>query len=170
MQGAGRTSPPGRRDGCGPAGFPSLDDGHGERQPEQPERPQDHQPGGWNPGAGHSNPTGLLGTSVSLPNLGLPVGAGGKGTARRGQGCRGRKGKCTQKNPDLRHASATQPRQRFSAQYRFICSISAPKNNGEAMSDMYLTRVHTFKPTCVSYEAQPIRLESCTSLRHTCPR
>lgn len=88
MPGTGRTSPTGPGGGSSPAGFPSLDDGDDEQQPEQPERLVDHQPGsGWNPGTGHhGNPSGLLGVSVSLPNLGLRAreGAAGRGQAYRG--------------------------------------------------------------------------------------
>lgn len=91
MPGTGGSSPTGHGRGrSSPEGFPSLDDGNDEQQPEQPERLQYHQPGGWNPGSSPGNPSGLLGISVSLPNLRL---LGGEGAAGRKQAYRGPKGK-----------------------------------------------------------------------------
>lgn len=93
MPSTGRRSPTGRGGGSSLTGFPNLDEGIDEEQPEQLERLQDLQPGGWNPGAGDGNPSGLLGSSVSLPNLGSPTGLG---AAERGRGYRGLKGELKQ--------------------------------------------------------------------------
>lgn len=73
--------------------FSSLDDEDDLQQPHLPDRPQDRQPRGWNPGGGIDNPPGIWG-SVSLPKLGLPVGgldeaAPGRAQAHRGLGGEG---------------------------------------------------------------------------------
>jgi len=72
----------------GAAGFPGLDDEYDDdaNQPCKPDGPHHHHPhlGGWNPGGQNDKPSGLLlGSSVSLPNLGATAGGLGDGPAAR---------------------------------------------------------------------------------------
>lgn len=89
MRGTEETSPT-VHDSGNSAGCLTFGDEDDPQHPQQPDRPQNHQPGGRNPGGGTDNPSGIR-SYVLFPKLGLPMGvlneaAAGRVSANRGLG------------------------------------------------------------------------------------